>query len=108
MVVVFLQGGRPTFGPKAAEVAGRMYSRLYNHQYFQAKTTPLAVSANRFPPRSNGQDGRVRPAICPAEACPSRLRRFLVLEPTLPGCPHPLPLCLCPMAPFSDARRVTE
>ena len=25
VVVVFLQGGRPTFGPKAAEIAGRIY-----------------------------------------------------------------------------------
>jgi cell division protein FtsI/penicillin-binding protein 2 len=46
VVVVFLQGGSPTFGPKAAEVAGRMYRRLYNHQYFQTKTTPLAISAS--------------------------------------------------------------
>jgi penicillin-binding protein 2 len=45
VVVVFLQGGRPTFGPKAAEVAGRMYLRLYNHQYFQAKTKPLAATS---------------------------------------------------------------
>jgi cell division protein FtsI/penicillin-binding protein 2 len=49
VVVVFLQGGRPTFGPKAAEVAGRMYRRLYNHQYFQAKTTPVALSAAATP-----------------------------------------------------------
>ena len=46
VVVVFLQGGVPTFGPKAAEVAGRMYRRLYNHQYFEAKTAPLAISAS--------------------------------------------------------------
>jgi cell division protein FtsI/penicillin-binding protein 2 len=34
VVVVFLQGGRPTFGPKAAEIAGRMYKNLYDHQFF--------------------------------------------------------------------------
>jgi cell division protein FtsI/penicillin-binding protein 2 len=34
VVVVFLQGGRPTFGPKAAEIAGRMYRNLYDHQFF--------------------------------------------------------------------------
>ena len=33
-VVVFLQGGRPTFGPKAAEIAGRMYRNLYDHNFF--------------------------------------------------------------------------
>jgi len=28
VVVIFLQGGRPTFGPKAAEIAGRMYRNM--------------------------------------------------------------------------------
>jgi beta-lactamase class D len=36
VVVVFLQGGRPTFGPKAAEIAGRMYRNLYDHNFFLA------------------------------------------------------------------------
>ena len=31
MTVVFLEGGRPTFGPKAAELAGVMYRNLYDH-----------------------------------------------------------------------------
>src|ERR1700741_4520578 len=34
VTVVFLQGGRPTFGPKAAEIAGRMYRNLYDHNFF--------------------------------------------------------------------------
>jgi len=38
VTVVFLQGGRPTFGPKAAEIAGRMYRNLYDHNFFLAKT----------------------------------------------------------------------
>ena len=37
VVVVFLQGGRATFGPKAAEIAGHMYRNLYDHQFFIAK-----------------------------------------------------------------------
>jgi cell division protein FtsI/penicillin-binding protein 2 len=37
VTVVFLEGGRPTFGPKAAEVAGRMYRNLYDHSYFAAR-----------------------------------------------------------------------
>ena len=37
VVVVFLEGGRPTFGPKAAEIAGRMYRNLYDHEFFMAK-----------------------------------------------------------------------
>ncbi len=36
VVVVFLQGGRPTFGPKAAEIAGLMYRNLYDHNFFIA------------------------------------------------------------------------
>jgi penicillin-binding protein 2 len=39
-VVVFLRGGRPTYGPKAAEIAGRMYRNLYDHSFFAA-TTPV-------------------------------------------------------------------
>src|SRR5438445_1978517 len=39
VVVVFLQGGRPTFGPKAAEIAGRMYRSLYDHNFFIASPT---------------------------------------------------------------------
>ena len=36
VVVIFLQGGRPTFGPKAAEIAGRMYRNMYDHSFFVA------------------------------------------------------------------------
>jgi penicillin-binding protein 2 len=36
VVVVFLEGGRPTFGPKAAEIAGRMYRNMYDHNFFVA------------------------------------------------------------------------
>jgi len=40
VVVVFLQGGRPTFGPKAAEISGRMYRNLFDHDFFLAKPLP--------------------------------------------------------------------
>lgn len=36
VVVVFLEGGRPTFGPKAAQIAGRMYRNMYDHNFFIA------------------------------------------------------------------------
>ena len=39
VTVVFLQGGRPTFGPKAAEIAGHMYRNLYDHNFFVGKPT---------------------------------------------------------------------
>lgn len=33
-VVMFLKGGRPTFGPKAAELSGKLYRELYNRNFF--------------------------------------------------------------------------
>ncbi len=45
VVVVFLRGGRPTFGPKAAEIAGRMYRNLYDHSFFVVKTPLTPVRA---------------------------------------------------------------
>lgn len=47
VVVVFLRGGRPTFGPKAAEIAGRIYRNLYDHSFFaaaEAKPHPTDAS----------------------------------------------------------------
>ena len=49
VVVVFLQGGRPTFGPKAAEIAGRMYRNLYDHDFFIARPTLPTDTANVTP-----------------------------------------------------------
>ncbi|HWY21274.1 MAG TPA: penicillin-binding transpeptidase domain-containing protein [Candidatus Acidoferrum sp.] len=49
VVVVFLQGGRPTFGPKAAEIAGLMYRNLYDHNFFIAGTPRPADSAAAGP-----------------------------------------------------------
>jgi penicillin-binding protein 2 len=49
VVVVFLQGGRPTFGPKAAEISGRMYRSLYDHSFFLAHPTLPADAADVKP-----------------------------------------------------------
>ena len=43
VVVVFLRGGRSTYGPKAAEIAGKMYRALYDHSFFAA--TPATAHA---------------------------------------------------------------
>ena len=43
VTVIFLQGGRPTFGPKAAELAGHFYRNLYDHDYFTVKTSATPV-----------------------------------------------------------------
>ena len=37
--VVFLQGGRPTYGPKAAEITGKFYRELYDHDFFTKPAT---------------------------------------------------------------------
>jgi penicillin-binding protein 2 len=34
VVVIFLEGDRAVFGPRAAEIAGVMYRRLYDHSFF--------------------------------------------------------------------------
>jgi cell division protein FtsI/penicillin-binding protein 2 len=39
VVVVFLQGGRPTFGPKAAELTGHFYRNLEDNNFFDSKPT---------------------------------------------------------------------
>ncbi len=49
VVVVFLRGGRPTFGPKAAEISGRMYKNLYDHAFFAARPTQPADTADVKP-----------------------------------------------------------
>ena len=43
VTVVFLEGGRPTYGPKAAQIAGEMYRNLYDHNFFTARPLPAAT-----------------------------------------------------------------
>jgi cell division protein FtsI/penicillin-binding protein 2 len=44
VTVIFLEGGRPTFGPKAAELTGQFYRDLWDRSYFDPKTPQLATS----------------------------------------------------------------
>ncbi len=44
VVIFFLEGGRATYGPKAAQLAGVFYRDLWNDSYFAAKQ-PLETSA---------------------------------------------------------------
>jgi cell division protein FtsI/penicillin-binding protein 2 len=55
VVVVFLQGGRPTFGPKAAEISGHIYRNLYDHAFFAAHPTLPADTAADVKPVSSTQ-----------------------------------------------------
>ncbi|MGD0445290.1 MAG: penicillin-binding transpeptidase domain-containing protein [Edaphobacter sp.] len=45
VTVFFLEGGRPTFGPKAAELTGEFYRALWDKSYFLPKTTVAAEGA---------------------------------------------------------------
>ena len=38
VTVIFLEGGRPTFGPKAAELTGQFYRALSEREYFTPRT----------------------------------------------------------------------
>ena len=44
VTVIFLEGGRPTFGPKAAELTGTFYRALYDRNYFNAKPQESAAT----------------------------------------------------------------
>ena len=37
VTVIFLEGGRATFGPKAAELTGLFYKNMWDHSYFASK-----------------------------------------------------------------------
>jgi penicillin-binding protein 2 len=43
VTVIFLEGGRPTFGPKAAELTGHFYRALWEKSYFTPKTEEAAA-----------------------------------------------------------------
>jgi cell division protein FtsI/penicillin-binding protein 2 len=44
VTVIFLEGGKPTFGPKAAELTGAFYRAMYEGGYFGPKAeTPAAI-----------------------------------------------------------------
>ena len=46
VTVFFLEGGRPTFGPKAAALTGVFYHNLWDHSYFAQKlaTDPISTA----------------------------------------------------------------
>lgn len=45
VTVIFLEGGRPTFGPKAAELTGEFYRAMYERNYFAPKPEQSTQSA---------------------------------------------------------------
>lgn len=47
VTVVFLRGGRPTFGPKAAEISGKFYRNLYDHNFFAQPATSASTTREK-------------------------------------------------------------
>jgi cell division protein FtsI/penicillin-binding protein 2 len=47
VTVFFIEGGRPSFGPKAAELTGAFYRGLWDRNYFDAKTPQMAATGGR-------------------------------------------------------------
>jgi penicillin-binding protein 2 len=47
VTVIFLEGGRPTFGPKAAELTGEFYRAMYEGGYFGPQGAVTGASAGR-------------------------------------------------------------
>jgi penicillin-binding protein 2 len=45
VTVFFLEGGRPTFGPRAAELTGQFYKNLADRNYFTPKAQQVAQAA---------------------------------------------------------------
>ena len=50
VTVIFLEGGRATFGPKAAELTGLFYKNMWDHSYFASRentSLPMPGSSSR-------------------------------------------------------------
>lgn len=59
VTVIFLEGGRATFGPRAAELTGNLYRNLWDRNYFADKgsttTVSVPVSASASTPTAQQQ-----------------------------------------------------
>jgi cell division protein FtsI/penicillin-binding protein 2 len=49
VTVFFLEGGRPTFGPRAAELTGAFYRNLWDHDYFAVKNQDARNTSGGLP-----------------------------------------------------------
>ena len=47
VTVFFLEGGRPTFGPRAAELTGEFYKNLWNRNWFASKGPQVAAAISQ-------------------------------------------------------------
>ena len=56
VTVIFIEGGQPTFGPKAAELTGRIYRNLYDHEFFAVKPSSTAIRIPGFERNSSAAE----------------------------------------------------
>jgi cell division protein FtsI/penicillin-binding protein 2 len=56
VTVFFLEGGRPTFGPRAAEMTGAFYQNLWDNNWFASKGQQNTASV--WPPSSQGEQAQ--------------------------------------------------
>ena len=82
VTVFFLEGGRPTFGPRAAEMTGAFYQNLWDHNYFVDKNSleAEAILPTSAPAASAPQPAAIQlaapaasvpPASAPAASAPA-------------------------------------
>ncbi len=64
VTVFFLEGGRPTFGPRAAELTGAFYQDLWDHDYFAVKNLDAG--------NATAQPANTLPAAAPAPTAPTQ------------------------------------
>lgn len=57
VTVFFLEGGRPTFGPRAAELTGAFYRNLWDRDYYQEKAQQAQGAAPALTPVSTSISG---------------------------------------------------
>jgi cell division protein FtsI/penicillin-binding protein 2 len=53
VTVFFLEGGRATFGPRAAELTGAFYANLWDHDYFGEKSQEAISAPDQDQPRGS-------------------------------------------------------
>jgi cell division protein FtsI/penicillin-binding protein 2 len=62
VTVFFLEGGRPTFGPRAAELTGMFYKDLWDHDYFATKNQEAQTAPAAAPVTVPAPPGKPTPA----------------------------------------------
>jgi len=94
VTVFFLTGGRPTFGPKAAELTGRFYQALSSKSYFQQHAVPQLAGVPVTGQATAPASGQRAPVVLPASSIPAT-------EPT--GTPQNAPVPTAPCVNGSTA-----